>query len=244
MIKIKNAFLGLFILVILIVPVNAAGQLTVLCYHSFLGTKRFSIDFSLDQLRTQMQILKEGGYRFVSYDELFLYPLKGDKNVLITLDDGHFTHWKAYQEVFKPMGIKPLLAVFPSVISKSRYALTWEQLKIMHNEGCTIAAHGYTHYRLDDYFYRRHPKQFFKEIYRPRVTMARELGFPIKVFVYPFGARGELTRQITKKAGYEYAFQLGAKNVKLPLESNENPYDLPRFMMTQYNWKNIFKGMM
>ena len=242
--KIKKALFGIVISIILIAPLSAANQVTVLCYHSFLGTKKFSIDFSIEQLRTQMEILKESGYRFVSYDELFLYPLKGNKNVLITLDDGHFTHWKAYQEVFKPMGIKPLIAVYPSIISRSRYALSWDQLKTMHSEGCTIAAHGYTHYRLDDYFYRRHPKQFFKEIYRPKLKMARELGFPITVFVYPFGARGELTRQTVKKAGYEYAFQLGAQNVILPLQNNSDRYDLPRFMMTQYNWKSIFKGMM
>jgi hypothetical protein len=58
------------------------------------------------------------------------------------------------------------------------------------------------------------------------------------------GARGELTRQTVKKAGYEYAFQLGAQNVILPLQNNSDRYDLPRFMMTQYNWKSIFKGMM
>ena len=54
--------------------------------------------------------------------------ITGTKNVLVTIDDGNRSVYEAFQKVFKPNGIRPLLAIYPNIIDKKKYALTWDQL--------------------------------------------------------------------------------------------------------------------
>ena len=39
----------------------------VLCYHSFLGRENVAYDFSLDELKSHIQFLKDRGFKFISY---------------------------------------------------------------------------------------------------------------------------------------------------------------------------------
>ena len=44
-------------------------------------------------------------------------------------------------------------------------------------------------------------------------------------------------------AGYRYAFTVNWGTLKVPLEMNANPYELPRYMLVRGNWKNVFALM-
>ncbi|MRR14270.1 hypothetical protein EG833_02340, partial [archaeon] len=77
----------------------------VLCYHSFLGNK-FPSDITMDELRTQLDYLKDKGFGFVSYTDLLKGDINGTKNILIVIDDGNHSILQAYRQILKPRGIK------------------------------------------------------------------------------------------------------------------------------------------
>ena len=218
---------------------HASGQkVFVLCYHSFLGNK-FPSDITLDELRTQLDYLKDKGFGFVSYSDLLKGNVKGRKNIMIVIDDGNHSVIKAYKEILKPRGIKPMLAIYPNIISRKNYAMTWEQLKELSKDGCDIASHGYYHELMNRKFYDRDPKEFTHEITGPRETLEKNLGVKVNAFVYPNGVRADITKKILKDSGYSYAFTINWGPVLSPLSLNKDPLELPRHMVLKGNWNMI-----
>lgn len=219
----------------------APASVTVLCYHTFLGKPKISTDFSLSELKDQMNTLKQYGYSFITLQALMAGTFSGEKNIVVIVDDGNISAYKAYQEVFKPLHIRPVFAIYPNVIGHVRYALSWEQLNYFVKEQCDIASHGYFHLYLTDAFSKKDPKGFHQEIATSKEVLEKHLGYKIKTFVYPFGVVSKAAQNKIKEAGYVYAFSLKAKPITSV--SSENPWDMPRYMMTRPIAKSVIKGL-
>lgn len=224
---------------------SAADQkVFVLCYHSFLGNK-FPSDIPLEEFRSQMAFLKAKGFRFVSYADLVKGTVSGTQNILVVVDDGNRSVLKAYREVMKPMGIRPLLAVYPNIIGRKAYALTWEQLNGLRKEGCDIAAHGYYHELMNRKFYDRDPREFIHEIAGSKQALEKMLpGVKISAFVYPNGVRADITKKILRESGYAYAFTINWGAAVSPLARNRDTLELPRYMVMKGNWKMISSAIL
>lgn len=215
----------------------------VIIYHTFLGKERVSTDFSVDELREHMERLKGQGYRFVTIAEMERGAVSGTRNVLVCIDDGNKSVYRAYREVLGPMGIKPLLAIYPNIIGRRKYALTWDELRALAADGCEIAAHGFFHLHVNDKLYAKNRPYFMDEIHKSKRVLEEKMGRPVTVFVYPSGEKsGHAMREI-RAAGYRYAFTINWGTLKLPLDRNASPYELPRYMLVRGNWKNIFALM-
>lgn len=212
---------------------SAQAELYVLCYHSFLGKTNVLYDFSIEELKAHLDYFKQRGFTFISYRDLLSGNVTGKKNILITIDDGNHSVYKAYHEVFKPMGIKPLLSIYPNIIGKKEYAMNWAQLKSLASEGCEIAAHGYFHLKLNKQLYLEKRSDFLQEIIKSKKMLEEKLGITVTSFVYPFGLVIEETEKILRDAGYKTGFTIVGKSVKLPLSANSNNYKLSRFMFTR-----------
>jgi len=219
---------------------NRSG-VNVLCYHAFLD-KNNKYCFSLKELRSHLDYLKKNGYRFVTLEQMNNGSLRGDKNILISIDDGNRSVYRAYQEVFKPLKIKPLLAVYPSIIGKKKYALTWDQLRYLSGQGCTIASHGYQHRSITEKLYSSNRKSFKNEIFLSKKILEKKLGRKVEVFVYPYGARSDVTIKYLKKAGYKYAFTVDRGMVNLA-DRSDSAFELPRYMLTRPNEKSLFASI-
>jgi len=219
---------------------QAADQkVFVLCYHSFLGNKRFAGDISMQELRSQMDYFQGKGFRFVSYSDLAKGTVTGTKNLLLIIDDGNQSVYPAYREIFKPRHIRPVLAIYPSIIGKRSYALTWEQLAELSKDGCEIASHGYYHELMNQKFYDKDPKAFRKEIFDSKDTLENKLNIKVTAFVYPNGVRADVTKKTLKEAGYTNAFTIQWGTVLSPLSLNKDPYELPRYMIYKENGRMI-----
>ncbi len=216
----------------------ADSRVFVLCYHSFLGNK-FPSDITMDEFRTQMDFLKEKGFRFVSYSDLLKGRVTGTRNILIVIDDGNHSVMKAYREILRPRGIRPLLAIYPNIIGRKAYALTWDQLRELVKDGCDIASHGYYHELMNQKFYDRDRKMFTHEITGPKEALEKNLGVKITAFVYPNGVRADITKKTLKESGYSYAFTITWGAVLSPLSLNREPLELPRYMILKGNWNMI-----
>jgi peptidoglycan/xylan/chitin deacetylase (PgdA/CDA1 family) len=238
-------YLSAFILVFsLFFPVwncvHAADQkVFVLCYHSFLGNKHFAGDVSMQGLRMQLDFFKEKGFQFVSFSDILKGAVKGSHNILVVIDDGNESVYKAYHDIFKPRHIKPILAIYPSIIGKKSYALTWEQLKWLSQDGCDIASHGYYHLLLNQKLYEKDKAAFTQEIYGSKEFLEKKLNQKVLAMVYPNGVRSDITKNMLKEAGYKCAFTIKWGPLLSPISANKDPYELPRYMLYQNNWAMI-----
>jgi len=204
----------------------------VLAYHTFMGDKNM-FSFSLQELDQHCDYLHKNGFTFVSYNDLAQGKIKGNKNILVTIDDGHRTVLDAYYKVLKKYNIKPLLGIYPNIISKKDYALTWEQLRQLAGDGCSIAAHGYFHSFVNEKLYRKNKKAFMDEIYKSKKILEEKLGSKVTAFIYPFGVRSPVTIRTLREAGYSYAFTINNGFVPVPLRSDNASLEVHRYMLTR-----------
>jgi len=212
------------------------NRVYVLCYHGFLSDSN-NFSFQLSEVKSHLDYLVKNGFTFVSVSDIMNNRVSGFKNVLVTVDDGNRTVYQTYRTVFKPLGIKPLLAIYPAIISVKNYALTWEQLKELADDGCDIAAHGYNHLFVNEKLSKSNSKAFSREINLSKSTLEKKLGRAIDIFVYPFGVRSEITRETLKTAGYKMAFTIEGRRLNPAELDGPDRYDLPRYMITRANWK-------
>jgi peptidoglycan/xylan/chitin deacetylase (PgdA/CDA1 family) len=217
----------------------AQGTVSVLVYHSFLGDKPFPSDISMQELKSQLDTLKGHGYRFVTLSDIIAGAVQGPKNILVSIDDGNQSVYQAYHEVFKPRGIKPLLCIYPNIIGKKAYALTWENLGELARAGCDIATHGFYHFPLNQKAYATDAKAFRKEIFLSREVLEKRLNKKVLAFAYPNGVNAPITKQVLQEAGYACAFTVVWGPVLCPLERNPDRFALGRYMIYKNNWDMI-----
>jgi len=218
---------------------TSQGTVSVLVYHSFLGDKPFPSDISIQELKAQLDDLKAQGYRFVTLSDIVAGAVQGSKNILVSIDDGNQSVYQAYHEVFKPRGIKPLLCIYPNIIGKKAYALSWERLSELAQAGCDIAAHGFYHYPLNQKAYDTDPKSFCKEIFHSKEVLETRLNKKVMAFAYPNGVNAPITKRIVQEAGYTCAFTVLWGPVRSPVESNPDRFALGRYMIYKNNWDMI-----
>ncbi|MBN1534116.1 MAG: polysaccharide deacetylase family protein [Spirochaetes bacterium] len=220
----------------LLIVMNAERQpsVRVLCYHTFKDAKNM-YSFSIDEFRGQIDFLRCKGFTFVSAGDIVTGRVRGNRNVLITIDDGNVSVYRAVREVLRPRGIRPLLAIYPNVIGKKSYALTWEQLAELTRDGCDIAAHGYYHSLLNDKTYERNRGSFHKEIVESKRVLEEKLRIRVDYFVYPFGVGSARAVRMVRDAGYRLAFTIRPGSFPVPVY--REPHELPRYMLTRGTWK-------
>jgi poly-beta-1,6-N-acetyl-D-glucosamine N-deacetylase len=188
-------------------PARAAGSVVILDYHSFLGNGKSNIDYSEKELASELDEIAAMGYRFVSLEDAIAGRIEGSANVVVTIDDGNHSVYRAYEDVLKPRGIKPYLFVYPAIIlHRSRYALSEEQLKELEREGCGVGAHGYYHNPVSDKAFIRNRRSFQTEILKPGAALETILGARPTLFAYPFGVYSREAEAEIAEAGYAWAF--------------------------------------
>jgi hypothetical protein len=228
-------------------PVSAAqATVSVLCYHSFLDKKKMDpYCFTLAELSSQLTQLKKEGFRFVSVNDVLTGRITGSKNVLVTIDDGNRSVYDAFIKVFRPMGIRPVLAIYPNIIDRKKYALTWDQLSYLANNGCDIAAHGFFHLKINQKLKDSNPKYFHMEIFKTKEVLEEKLNRKVTIFIFPFGLKTDVAVAALREAGYRYGFTIKMGRIDLPIAMAGNrPYELPRYMVTRTTWNICFNRIM
>jgi peptidoglycan/xylan/chitin deacetylase (PgdA/CDA1 family) len=191
----------------LCLPLSATGKAVILDYHSFLGTGKSGLDYSEKELGDQLDAISALGYKFVSLDDAVAGRIEGSANIVVTIDDGNHSVYRAVKDVFEPRGIKPFLFIYPAVVmGRSRYALSAEQLKELAADGCGIGAHGFYHNPMSEKALARNPKSFEVEIKRPGPALEKILGARPTLFAYPFGVYAKRAEEELAENGYGWAF--------------------------------------
>ena len=232
-----------FLVLMISMTAFASGKVYILCYHTFLGKSKICTDFSIPEFRAQMITLQQEGFRFVQWKEVLQNRVQGSKNILVMIDDGNISTNAAYHRVLKPLGIKPMLALYPGILNTRKFALTWSQIKVMQQDGCEVASHGYFHEYFTQKFHDEHPKDFDNEFYLSKSILESRLGLKINEIVYPFGISSDIATQTLKSAGYRYGFSLRQSPLSVPIPPAE-ALDLPRYMVTRGQGATAIFGML
>lgn len=130
-------------------------------------------------------------------------------NVCLTFDDGYFDFYAVVYPLLRKHGLRAVLAVPPALIRGAvdspradRLAMesddalahpsrggccTWGELQEMAASGLVaVAAHGFTHRRLD-----QAEADLATEIDVAKTALTRRLGRPVESFVFPYGRYSE-----------------------------------------------------
>ena len=199
---------------------------SILMYHMIGDMKNNSAVMTEDNLRIQMQYLKDHGYHPITMQELYDYVTKGEKlpskPVCITFDDGYLDSYTIVYPMMKELGYPWTLFLITDDVGKSYNRMTWEQLKEMADSGAvTIANHTLSHPKLHNLPTRAEKEN---EIIGANKALKYHLGIDNLWFAYPYGDYDDEVIDICKKAGIKLAVTTDAGRVHV----GSYPYDLKR----------------
>ncbi|MBV9575797.1 MAG: polysaccharide deacetylase family protein [Gammaproteobacteria bacterium] len=238
----------LFILLICIGNVFAQDKLNIpiLTYHDFHPSKSGSMTINTEKLTAQLEWLKQHGYTFITLREAVDY-LEGKraslppKPVVVTADDGRVTVYRYLLPIVEKYHVPVTLFIYPSCISRTSYALTWEQLKALEKTGLfDIQSHTYWHPNFDQE--RKHLSAHayqtlvHDQLIDSKKTLEKKLGIKITLLAWPYGVYNHYLEEAAAKAGYEMAFSVDDRSAN----QHESKMAMPRFViLNKYSMKTF-----
>jgi peptidoglycan/xylan/chitin deacetylase (PgdA/CDA1 family) len=219
-------------------PFDLRDRAFILCWHTFLGKKSLSTDFSIDELGAQLDELLALGYRFIDLDDAIFGRIEGSMNLVATIDDGHRTISEAYAKAFAVRDIKPALLVYPAVIDDSPYFMKTDALQKLIDAGCEIGAHGFYHLYVTEKLYKSDKASFNKEIYKAKSSLERMTSRSVFIYCYPFGAYDQITKDEVARAGYAFALAVKPGFIYADPRLNDK-FALPRTVVLREGWKDL-----
>lgn len=225
-------------------------QITILCYHRFASQIKDEMTIKTTDFSKQIEWLKDNGYTVISLDDAVQY-LKGykkkipDKPVVITVDDGHKSVYFEMLPLVKHYKIPVTLFIYPSVISNTGYAMTWEQLhKLEETDLFRIESHTYWHpnfkkekKKLTDAEYH---KFVIMQLAESKRILEEKMGHKIKYLAWAFGIYDEELQRVAKEVGYEAAFTIERKHANI----YQSYMALPRYMIVDSTTFDAFKRIL
>lgn len=224
-------------------PVNQDAVVSILGYHRFEDRVRDSLALSPEDLRKQMEAIRDAGLEVISMDD-FLAWRRGEKSipdqaVLITIDDGYDDTYSKAWPIFQEFGYPFAFFVYTDYIGVGGRSISWEELKEMAEAGVTIGSHSVSHANLakrdgrSDEAYRAFLE---KEMVDSKKLLEEKLGIDVKTFVYPYGINNEEVRKVGEEAGYEALFTVKGSKVH-----HDSPFaELGRYII-QSDHPEIFR---
>ncbi len=153
--------------------------------------------------------------------------------VVLTADDGHKSLSTEMFPLIFHYRVPVTLFIYPSAISNSKTALTWEQIAEMERSGLIdVQSHTFWHpdFRIEKRQLDEAAYDKFVRIQLARSKSAIELHVrhAVDLLAWPFGIHNEQLEAWAAEARYVAAFGIDRRRV----QSGENLYALPRFEVT------------
>lgn len=169
--------------------------------------------------KKHMQVLKDNGYRTVTFKELAEDHLltkrfdKGNKFVVLTFDDGYEDNYRVMFPILKEFGAKAVIFL----LSESKYnewdvnnpqnpekrfdLMSEEQVKEMAAYGVEFGAHTKSH----PYLSSLPIEEAREQIVQCKQKLEQTYGQPFITFAYPYGDLNDEVKSEVRKAGFTFA---------------------------------------
>ena len=196
-------------------------------YHRFNENKYPSTNIQIDVFNEQLKIIEKEKIRFIHPEnfERSLSDNKGERKILLTIDDGLLSFYQNAWPILKEKKIPFILFVNTREVGSFNY-MNWEQILELHNnENVEIGNHSHSH----EYLVEENSEVIKKDIVRSIKIFEEKLGHNSEFFSYPFGEYSLEFKKIIKDLGFKYAFGQHSGVI----DETKDLWELPRFPINE-----------
>lgn len=197
------------------------ATVVVLGYHQFNSPIPNPYSITSTNFYRQMQFLKDHGWSAISLKDLVLF-LRGktnlpEKSVLITIDDGYRSVYLHAYPILKSFNYPWVFFCYTDFINRGPQSVTWEQLREMQKNGCTVQSHTKTHPKLTqrngktEAQYETWLKQ---ELAYSKYLLEKKLGTSVYALAYSYGDWDPHVQKRALQYGYQALFTVYGTSTK------------------------------
>jgi len=182
-------------------------NLLVLTYHYFhrdkpagIKTEDFPFSIKLDDFAGHGAEIATSGYGMVDPAKIAdrdQYEGENDRQILITIDDGHRSVEDAVEVIVK-YKFKPILNVVPDLVGKENN-MDWPALRNLAMQGFSIQSHSMTHRNLT----RLDQADLQSDLDSSKKIIEDNIGLPVTMLAAPMGRINDRVTRAALKVGYE-----------------------------------------
>lgn len=201
--------------------------LPIIMYHSILKDKNLQNDYTISPalFEKDLKYLTSNGYTTVTVEDLINYVYHGkdlpDKSIMLTFDDGYYNNYYYAFPLLKKYKCKAVISPIASMTEKftqtQDISVTYghisdDNIREMVNSGYVeIQNHSYDMHTLTPRKGVSKKKGESQEDYKNAVTsditkaqnyLENVTGKKTSCFVYPFGAKSDVTEEIVRELGF------------------------------------------
>jgi peptidoglycan/xylan/chitin deacetylase (PgdA/CDA1 family) len=226
------------------------ASIPILVYHRFDPTTSASTTVTTATFESQLDFLADHHYSILPLTSVTDIVLRKAQSphapiIAITVDDGHISVYTVLYPIIKQRRIPITLFIYPSAISNTSYALTWEQLKEMRASGLVdIESHTYWHPNFNKERSHRTPTDYAKfvsmQLTRSREELDKRLGTHVTLLAWPYGIVDPALEQAAAQAGYLAAFGYDGELAR----PGDRPFNIHRIPVSNFAHGSAFERLL
>ena len=201
---------------------NKSSVVSILGYHDFRERGGSPMLIASSKFREQMQAIKDSKIPVISLDDVMAWK-RGEKNIpeeaiVITMDDGWEGVYQFAYPVLKEFGFPFTIYLYKKYVNIGGRSLTWNQIKEMMANGCSVGSHSVSHESL-----KKRPKNaasdadyqqwLLTELKDSRDFLEQNLKVKCPSFAYPFGIFDDGVMETGLQIGYESLVTVNGQKV-------------------------------
>lgn len=194
-------------------------DIPILMYHQFVNNinegGKIKLYTTAKRFELHLRILKILGYETITFSDLKRIGLQNrfyKKYIILTVDDGYKDNYEILYPLLKKYNMKAVIFLVSGLTynlwtmksddEKRLDLMELDEVLEMHNSGLVeFGGHTLTH----PSFHKISDEEASIEILEDKKITEKRLNSTLTVFAYPYGHRKESTKEIVKKAGYDFA---------------------------------------
>jgi len=218
-------------------PAASQGvNVPILLYHRFGPAVVDGMTIKTSVFEDHLKYLKANNYHVIPLRALVDYYLKkgpapAPKSVVICADDGHKTVYSDMLPLAKKYNVPVTVFIYPSAISNAKYAMTYDQLKILKKNGFDIQSHTFWHPNFKHDKKKMAPAEYEKsvttQLKKSKERLEKELGGTVDMLAWPFGIYDDYLIKRAGEVGYKATFTIEAHHAG----PKDSVMKLPRYLL-------------
>jgi peptidoglycan/xylan/chitin deacetylase (PgdA/CDA1 family) len=192
-----------------------------LLYHDLLELADGDPGLARERFRRQLSLMAGWGFSFRSMREFVAGKALGDRDIVITFDDGGRSFMDCALPVLEEFSASATMYTVADFVGQTGRMdfLTWDDLDEIVARGTDIGSHGLNHMPLTG----SNADEIRREIFGAAEVFERH-GHAPSTFAYPYGRRSDTAKEVVREAGFKAAFTIK--------QGGRDPFELRRRLFT------------